>query len=189
MLQNLVRRGIFTHDSLCCHVHRDVRHTWVHLWNIKDNITPYTADDTVFLPFLFLSFLFLSFFILTKSMEQTSPWEAGVFSASEGFPLFYETWVIITVVNTARPFFLRWAGFCFLKAPFSLSSHLHLGFPSGPCLAVSLFPYQNPYTSFFPHKCHVLGLQILKLIMQLIITIIIIAVVVVYWYCFCIVFM
>ena len=78
-------------------------------------------------------------YFLTYCMEQSPPWEAKRFSASQEIPTFYRTRRFITTLTSARHLSLSWASSTqpmplhptSWRSILILSSHLRLGFPSG----------------------------------------------------------
>ena len=100
-------------------------------------------------------------YVLTYSTEQSPSWEANRFPASQEIPAFYEARRVITVFTSARHLSLSWARSiqsmpqhhtCW-RSILILSSHLHLGLPSG--LFGSEFSTKNPVcTSPLPNMCN-----------------------------------
>jgi hypothetical protein len=104
-------------------------------------------------PFCAFSVIRNTIYLLTYSTEQSLSWEANQFSASQKFCKFYGTWKFITAFTSAHNLSLSWASSIQSTPPHPtswrsiliLSSHLHLGLPSG------LFPsalYVTPISFF-----------------------------------------
>ena len=97
-----------------------------------------------------LTYLFT--YSLTHSMQQSHSWEANQFSSSQKIPGFYGTRRFITAFTSARHLSLSGANSIqsinphptFWRSSLILSSHLHLGLPSG--LFPSGFPTKTLYT-------------------------------------------
>ena len=94
-------------------------------------------------------------------MEQSPPWEANRFSASQEIPIFYGNRRFITAFTSGRHLSLSLARSIQSMPPhltswrsvLRVSSHLHLRLPSG--VFPSGFPTQTLYTSFLlPHVLH-----------------------------------
>ena len=108
-------------------------------------------------------------------MEQSPPWEAFWFSASQRFHAFYGTRRFITAFTSAHHLFLSWArsSQALPANPASWSSiliwssHLRLCLPRGPF--PSGLPNQNPVcTSPLPHNATCPAPLILDLITRII---------------------
>jgi len=93
-------------------------------------------------------------YILTHSMKHSPSWEASVFQLVKKFPAFHETRRFIIAFTIARHLSLPWASSIQSIPPqptswwsiLILSSHLHLGLPSG--LFPSRFATKTQYTPF-----------------------------------------
>ena len=89
-------------------------------------------------------------------MEQSHPWEANRFSASQEIPTFHGTRRFITAFTSGRHLSLSWArSIQYMpshptswRSILRVSSHLHLGPPSG--VFPSGFPTQTLYTPLLP---------------------------------------
>jgi hypothetical protein len=105
--------------------------------------------------------LYLVTYLLTYSVEQSPSWENNRFPASQEISRILWAERFITLFKSARHLSLSWARTIQSMPPHPtcwisnliLSSHLHLGLPSG--LFGSDFPTKNPaYTSTLPHMCN-----------------------------------
>ena len=103
------------------------------------------------------SLSFLTYIYIFYSMEQSPSWELTGLKLVKKFPAFYGTRRFITAVTSARHLSLSWASSIQSIPPHPtswrsiliLSSHLHLGLPSGSFPQVS--PPNHAHTSPLPH--------------------------------------